>query len=87
MDIAAMLVKDLGKRVEDDYSNIDILAEVGVIDNKLAEMLKMCNGLKLLVHRYNRIDTKLVLESVDEAGNTLTKYIERVEHVLDKIES
>ncbi|AEA47968.1 type VII toxin-antitoxin system HepT family RNase toxin [Archaeoglobus veneficus] len=88
MDIAAMLVKDLGKRVEDDYSNIDILAEIGVIDNKLAEMLKMCNGLRnWLVHRYNRIDTRLVLESVEEVRETLTKYIEKVERVLDEIES
>jgi len=88
MDIAAMLVKDLGKRVEDDYSNIDTLAEIGVIDNKLAEMLKMCNGLRnWLVHRYNRINTRLVLESVEEVRETLTKYIEKVEHVLDEIES
>jgi len=88
MDIAAMLVKDLGKRVEDDYSNIDTLAEIGVIDNKLAEMLKMCSGLRnWLVHRYNRINTRLVLESVEEVRETLTKYIEKVEHVLDEIES
>jgi len=88
MDIAAMLVKDLGKRVEDDYSNIDTLAEIGVIDNKLAEMLKMCSGLRnWLVHRYNRINTRLVLESVEEVREILTKYIEKVEHVLDEIES
>ncbi len=30
MDISAMLVKDLGKRVEDDYSNLDILHEMEI---------------------------------------------------------
>lgn len=46
MDLCAMLVKDLGKRVEDDYSNVEILYELGVIDKELAENLKMCNGLR-----------------------------------------
>lgn len=88
MDISAMLVKDLGKRVEDDYTNIDILHEIGVIDEKLAEKLKMCNGLRnWLVHRYNRINKKLVLESVEEVKEILTEFIKRVEDVLEKIES
>jgi uncharacterized protein YutE (UPF0331/DUF86 family) len=87
MDIAAMLVKDLGKIVEDDYSNIETLAEMGVIDDELAGMLKMCNGLRnWLVHRYNKIDTKLVLESVDEVKEILTRYVEKVELVLNKLE-
>lgn len=88
MDISAMLVKDLGKRVEDDYTNIDILHEIGVIDEKLAEKLKMCNGLRnWLVHRYNRINKKLVLKSVEEVKEILTEFIKRVEDVLEKIES
>ncbi len=79
MDIIAMLLKDLGLRVEDDYLNIEKLVELKVIDEKLGERLKMCNGLRnWLVHRYNKIDTKIVLESVDDVKETLTKLIEKV---------
>lgn len=86
MDIIAMLLKDLGSRVEDDYSNIEKLVELRVIDENLGEKLKMCNGLRnWLVHRYNRIDTKIVLESVDEVKEILIKFIERVEGILNEI--
>ena len=86
MDIIAMLLKDLGFRVEDDYSNIEKLVELNVIDEELGEKLKMCNGLRnWLVHRYNRIDTKIVLESVEEVRKILTKFIERVEGVLNEL--
>jgi len=85
MDIVAMLVKDLGKKVEDDYTNIETLHELGVIDSKLSDMLKMCNGLRnWIVHRYNRVDTKIVLESLDEVKQIIYNFIERVEGVLDK---
>jgi uncharacterized protein YutE (UPF0331/DUF86 family) len=88
MDIAAMLVKDLGKRVEDDYTNIETLSDTGIIDESLSDLLKMCNGLRnWIVHRYNRIDTNLVLESIDEVRDTLFRFIERVEDVLDELES
>ena len=86
MGIAAMLVKDLGRRVEDDYSNIETLQELGVLDKKLSESLKRCNGLRnWLVHRYNRVDEELVLSSVGEVRDTLIKFIEKVEGVLNEI--
>ena len=86
MDIIAMLLRDLGFRVEDDYSNIEKLVELKVIDEKLGEKLKMCNGLRnWLVHRYNRIDMKIVLDSVDEVKEILMEFIERVEGVLNEI--
>ena len=86
MDIIAMLLRDLGFRVEDDYSNIEKLVELKIIDEKLGEKLKMCNGLRnWLVHRYNRVDTKIVLRSVDEVKDILMKFIERIEGVLNEI--
>ena len=86
MGIAAMLVKDLGRRVEDDYSNIETLQELGVLDKKLSESLKRCNGLRnWLVHRYNRVDEELVLSSVGEVRDTLIKFVEKVEGVLNEI--
>ncbi len=84
MDIIAMLVKDLGQRVEDDYTNIEKLVELNVVDKELAEKLRMCNGLKnWLVHRYNKVDTKLVLDSVSEVKEILLKFVERIEGVLN----
>jgi uncharacterized protein YutE (UPF0331/DUF86 family) len=52
MDIIAKLLKDLGFRVEDDYSNnIEKLVELKIIYEKLGEKLKMCNSLRnWLVH-------------------------------------
>lgn len=85
MDISAMLVKDLGRRVEDDYGNIETLQEIGIIDEKMAERLKMCNGLRnWLVHRYSRVDRQLVLNSVEEVKEILIEFIKRVEDVLEK---
>ena len=87
MDISAMLVKDLGRRVEDDYTNVETLKEIGVIDEKLAEKLKMCNGLRnWLVRRYNRVDKDLVLRSVEEVKEILLQFIGRVEDALKKTE-
>lgn len=87
MDISAMLVKDLGSIVEDDYTNLEKLEELGVVDSELGKKLKKCNGLRnWLVHRYNRVDSKLVLESVDEVKDTLIRFVEKVENVLKKIE-
>ncbi len=87
MDISAMLVKDFGERVEDDYSNVEMLKELGIIDEELAEGLKRCNGLRnWLVHRYNRVDKELVLSSVEEVKALLLRFIQRVEDVLEKIE-
>ena len=87
MDISAMLVTGLGRRVEDDYTNVEKLREMGVVDEKLAEKLKICNGLRnWLVHRYNRVDRDLVLRSVEEVKEILLEFVERVESVLKKIE-
>ncbi len=55
MDLIAMLLRDLGERLEDDYTNVDKLVELGILSGELGENLKRCNGLRnWLVHRYNR---------------------------------
>ncbi|RLG27143.1 DUF86 domain-containing protein, partial [Methanosarcinales archaeon] len=56
MDVVAMLLKDMGEAVEDDYSNITRLSEIGIISVDLADQLRKCNGLRnYLVHRYNHV--------------------------------
>ncbi len=86
MDLIAMLLRDLGERIEDDYSNVDKLVDLGIIDESLGERLKRCNGLRnWLVHRYNRVDADLVLDSVEEIKEALYSLLKKIEVILDEI--
>ena len=86
MDLIAMLLRDLGERVEDDYTNVDKLVELGILSEELGESLKKCNGLRnWLVHRYNRIDQELVMESVEEVKKALYSLLRRLEEILNEI--
>jgi len=83
MDIAAMLVKDLGFTPKDDYENIQTLRSVGVIGAGLAEDLGKLNGLRnVLVHRYNKIDEQLVIESLEDIKRILKGFVEAAENAL-----
>ena len=48
MGVVAMLLKDTGEVVEDDYSNITRLSEIGIIPMDIADRLRKCNGLSKL---------------------------------------
>lgn len=83
MDLVAMLLKDLGRKVEDDYRNIEALEESATIPEELAGKLKKCNGLRnYLVRRYNRIDEGLALSYSTEVRKALFDLIEVVERFL-----
>ena len=67
MDITAMLTKDAGLVVEDDYTNIEKLSREGIIGTKEEGTLKEYNGLRnSIVHRYGRLDMRRVVEALDE---------------------
>ncbi|MHA1664627.1 MAG: type VII toxin-antitoxin system HepT family RNase toxin [Candidatus Njordarchaeales archaeon] len=86
MDIIAMLNKDLGLSLGDDYTNIENLKNAKVIDEKMAEELKRLNGLRnIIVHKYNKLDEKIVIESLDEILNIIFSFIEVVENAIQKI--
>jgi len=88
MDIVAMLLKDLGEFVKDDYSNIARLESVGIISTDLADGLRGCNGLRnRLVHRYNSVDDTIALDSRHEVSETSYEFIEIVERFLDESET
>ena len=88
MDVAAMLLKDIGEDVGDDYSNITLLEERKIIPTGLAAGLKKCNGLRnYLVHRYNSVDDTMALESRREVEEILYEFIEIVEGLLGEFES
>ena len=77
MDVVAMLMRDMGLVVEDDYTNIEKLTKEMVIDKEECGTLKDYNGLKnAIVHRYNHLDMTYVeegLAGVDELYSIVTK--------------
>ena len=83
MDLVAMVLKDRGEKIEEDYTNIGALEKSEMIVGGLAGKLKKCNGLRnYLVHRYNRVDEDIALGSVSEVRKTLYDFVEVVERIL-----
>ncbi|MEW5896250.1 MAG: DUF86 domain-containing protein [Nanoarchaeota archaeon] len=86
MDIVAMLVKDLGEEVSDDYHNLGILQEKKILSQKEADILKRYNGLRnAIVHKYNKFEEKEVTEHIGEIKNNLYAFLEKVENAVKKI--
>jgi uncharacterized protein YutE (UPF0331/DUF86 family) len=77
MDVVAMLMRDMGLVVEDDYTNIEKLTKEMVMDKEEGETLKDYNGLRnAIVHRYNHMDMKYVEEGlggIDELYSIVSK--------------
>jgi len=86
MDVIAMLCKDLGIPVSDDYSNIAELNAKKIISDDLAEDLKRLNGLRnAIVHRYNKLNYQEVIKNINEIKRILLNFIEVVEDLLREI--
>ncbi|MCX9011333.1 MAG: DUF86 domain-containing protein [Candidatus Methanoperedens sp.] len=76
IDMAAMLVRDIGIEVGDDYENIDILKEKGVIDAELGGELKRLNGMRnAIVHKYGIVDTELILQNLENVKEQLHRFV------------
>ncbi len=88
MDVVAMLCKDLGITVKDDYSNLDALDELSIFSPNLIKNLHQWNGLRnVLAHKYNKIEEDLVLQNKNEVVNTLMTFAKKVEVIInEKIE-
>ena len=85
MDIIAMQLKDIGIKVEDDYNNIEKLVTNKRISIELGKGLKKCNGLRnILVHKYNKMDEEIAIESIDEVKRNLISLIKIIEEFLDE---
>lgn len=86
IDIIAMLVKDLGIKVKDDASNIEIIVKKRKLDQELGQKLTKANGMRnIIVNRYNGIDEGLILDSVEEVKQLLFDWLEIVEEILDEV--
>lgn len=84
MDIIAMLCRDFGIIPRGDYENISALKERQFIDERLAESLTKCNGMRnFIVHQYNGINKKIVLESFSKVKQNLLELVKIIEEYFD----
>lgn len=84
-DIFAMMLKDMGELVKDDYSNIETLRSKGLIDENQEGLMKEANGLRnRLVHEYNGLERKVAIESIRRINQDLENIIEEIRIWLKK---
>ena len=87
MDMVAMLVRDLGMTVEDDYTNIERLVKHGIISEADASLIRAYNSLRnAIVHKYDRLNLEIVnegLQRIDELYRVVLKLVEKYEKLED----
>jgi len=79
-DIIAMMLKDKEKIPGDDYSNIDRLFQLKLIDGSLQKSLKEANGLRnRVIHEYNGLNDRTAFESIETLKPSIGKFVEIIE--------
>ncbi len=64
-DLIAMMLKDNGKEVEDDYTNLEKIKVLKILSTEETGILIEANGLRnRIIHRYNTTDDKIAVESI-----------------------
>jgi uncharacterized protein YutE (UPF0331/DUF86 family) len=82
-DVIAMICRDLGITVKDDYSNIDELEKLNIFPNKFLNEIRRLNGLRnVLVHRYNKVEEDLILKEKAHFVEVLKKFIQIAEKIV-----
>ena len=85
IDIVAMLSKDLGITVKDDYSNLDELENLNIFPGDFLNEIRRLNGLRnVLVHRYNKIEEDLIVSERDHFVEVLKEFIKIVEKLINE---
>ena len=85
MDVIAMLCKDLGITVRDDYSNIDDLEKHKIFQTDLLKNLRLLNGLRnALVHRNSKIEEERIIQEKKNYVDNLKKFVKDVEKVINE---
>ncbi len=85
MDVVAMLCKDLGITVKDDYSNIDELEPLDIFSKEFLNELRRINGLRnALVHRYNKIEEEQILKEKVHFVEILKKFVSYTEDLINE---
>ncbi len=82
-DLVAMMCKDTGIRPQNDYSNLERLES---ISTRSRSVLIEANGLRNhLVHRYNKRDDLMALESMKDLLPGIAAFGEEVEIWLERM--
>jgi uncharacterized protein YutE (UPF0331/DUF86 family) len=85
MDVIAMLVKDSGREVTDDYGNIHTLQKQKILSKALADSLATLNGLRnAILHKYNTFEEATVIDGLEEIRETVSAFIEKANHEITK---
>lgn len=85
MDVVAMLCKDLGITVKDDYSNLDEIEKLSIFTPGLINELRKWNGLRnVLVHKYNKIEEEIVFQNKNRVVETLITFAKEVEVIISE---
>ncbi len=84
MDVVAMLTKDAGLAVGDDYGNIEKLARESIIDVNETKILKEYNGMRnSIIHRYVTLDMGRVTEGLD--GIELYQVVVKLAEIYERV--
>jgi len=82
-DLVAMFLRDSGVPPKDDYTNFQKWGEM--VDKNISECLKVANGLRnRLVHRYNGLDDRIALNSIEEIIPCLQEFVKVMKSWLRK---
>lgn len=85
MDVIAMLSKDLGVTVKDDYSNIDELKSLNMLPTELLKELAHLNHVRnTLVHRYNKIEEDQIIREKDHYVDVLKRFVKLAEEIINE---
>ncbi len=80
MDLCAMRVADVGAAPKDDYSNLALLRDRGLLSAEAQALLKEANGLRnRLVHSYNHIEDDRVLQFIRDRLDLLDGLLAEVQ--------
>ena len=87
IDLIAMAIKDLGIPVGEDENNISEIIKIREVESKLGEDLKRANGMRnIIVHRYNKIEEEIILDSVKDVKTLLMKWLDIIEELLEEFD-
>ena len=85
MDVIAMLCKDLGITVKDDYHNLEELEKLNIFPLNLINELRRWNGLRnAVVHKYNKIEEQLIIDERKNVRKSLELFVKKTEEVINE---
>ncbi|MBU3215953.1 DUF86 domain-containing protein [Clostridium estertheticum] len=80
VDINSILISEMNHAPSKDYySSFEIIGELGVIPINFATELAPCTGMRnRLVHEYDKIQDKIVFDSIKKVIEMVNMYIEYI---------